>query len=238
MRNQLSTSLGVVVAVFAVTTSAADGDSKRGEQAFRQCMACHSLEPGQHLTGLSLANVVGRRAGTVTDFGRYSPALIASGLTWDRGTLERWLADPATLVPETSMRVRPVAEAQMRLDLIAFLEGANDAGQESARNKTGNGAAMGGMRARRMPNLKEVEVKRQVTKIRYCKDAYRVTLGTGNTYTFWEFNLRFKSDSSADGPHSGAPALVGQGMRGDRAQVVFADPGEISAFIVKECPGG
>ena len=87
-----------------------------------------------------------------------------------------------------------------------------------------------------MHNLKEPKPNQQVKGIGYCGDAYRVTLGTGKTYTFWEFNLRLKSDSSADGPRPGAPAIVTQGMRGDRAQVVFADPAEISAFIKKECP--
>jgi len=29
--------------------------------------------------------------------------------------------------------------------------------------------------------------------------------------------------------------LVGQGMSGDRAQIVFAEPGEISAFINNRC---
>ncbi len=89
-----------------------------------------------------------------------------------------------------------------------------------------------------MSNLNEPTAKQRVTSIGYCGDAYRVTLGTGEIYTFWEFNLRFKTDSSPDGPPSGAPAIVGQGMMGDRAQVVFAAPGEISAFIRKQCPSG
>lgn len=96
---------------------------------------------------------------------------------------------------------------------------------------------MGGMQGGRMPNLKDAAPNQRVTTINYCGDAYRVTPGTGYTYTFWEFNLRFKSDSSADGPLPGKPAIVRQGMRGDRAQIVFEDPGEISASIRKTCPG-
>lgn len=208
------------------TDAAAQGDRVRGEQAFGQCRACHSLTPGQHLTGPSLAGVFGRRAGSAKGFARYSPALAGSGLTWDRDTLDRWLADPGALVPDTSMRVRPVADAGMRRDLIAFLAAV-----------TQNPAAIsGGMTPGPMPDLKSLEPRQQIAAIRYCGDAYRVTLGTGRTYTFWEFNLRFKSDSSARGPHPGKPAIVGQGMQGDRAQVVFADPTEISTFIRKECP--
>ena len=71
--------------------------------------------------------------------------------------------------------------------------------------------------------------------MRYCPDAYQVTVATGDTFTLWEYNLRFKIDSSSRGPLAGQPVLVGQGMRGDRAQVVFSALTEISDFIRKEC---
>ena len=61
------------------------------------------------------------------------------------------------------------------------------------------------------------------------------TLATGETFTFWEFNLRFKTDSSKDGPPKGKPGIVRAGMQGDRAFVVFAGPAEISTFIKKQC---
>ena len=43
----------------------AEGDPELGAQAYRACVACHSLEPGLHLTGPSLAGLraTGRRAG-------------------------------------------------------------------------------------------------------------------------------------------------------------------------------
>jgi hypothetical protein len=39
-----------------------------------------------------------------------------------------------------------------------------------------------------------------VASIRYCGDAYRVATADGKTHQWWEFNLRFKTDGSADGP--------------------------------------
>ena len=51
----------------------------------------------------------------------------------------------------------------------------------------------------------------------------------------WEFNLRFKTDSSGEGPQSGKPFIVAAGMSGDRAFVVFAGPEEITAFIKRQC---
>jgi cytochrome c len=47
--------------------------------------------------------------------------------------------------------------------------------------------------------------------------------------------LRFKTDVSDEAPQKGAPALVGAGMMGDRADVIFASPGEISGFISHQC---
>jgi cytochrome c len=64
-----------------------------------------------------------------------------------------------------------------------------------------------------------------------------VAVETGATYTFWEFNLRFKIDSSLNGPVKGQPVLVGQGMQGDRAQVVFSTPTEVSNYIKIKCTG-
>ncbi len=50
-----------------------------------------------------------------------------------------------------------------------------------------------------------------------------------------ERNLRLKTDSSGNGPQKGAPALIGAGMLGDRADIIFAAPEEISGSIKPEC---
>ena len=214
----------LAAALLAVTVSPvwAQGDATRGAEQFRQCVACHSLEPGLHLTGPSLSGVVGRPAGKTPGYKRYSSALRGVDFAWTSKTLDQWLLDPEKLVPGTSMRIRPITDAAVRRDLIAYLESTES-------TETGNEGAS------RMPDLKLAPPERQVTKIRYCPDAYRVTVASGATYSLWEFNLRFKSDSSSRGPMEGKPVLVGQGMRGDRAQIVFTTPAEISEFIKEEC---
>jgi cytochrome c len=58
----------------------AAGDAKHGAELFQQCMACHSVQRGEHLTGPSLASVAGRKAGTAQGFQRYSDALKRSGV--------------------------------------------------------------------------------------------------------------------------------------------------------------
>ena len=71
--------------------------------------------------------------------------------------------------------------------------------------------------------------------IRHCRDTYKVTTGNGKARDFWERNLRFKTDSSEDGPEKGAPAIVDAGMMGDRADVIFAGPEEISTYVERKC---
>jgi cytochrome c len=43
------------------------------------------------------------------------------GLTWDRPTLDRWLANPSQLVSGTKMYFK-IDDAQSRADVIAYLE--------------------------------------------------------------------------------------------------------------------
>jgi cytochrome c len=49
-----------------------------GERDFRLCAPCHSLEPDRNMTGPSLANLWGRKAGSLPSFDRYSDGLKAS----------------------------------------------------------------------------------------------------------------------------------------------------------------
>ena len=57
----------------------------------------------------------------------------------------------------------------------------------------------------------------------------------GSAIEYPEFDLRFKTDSTPDGPPPGTPVVINAGMKGDRGFVVFSAPGEISAFIKPEC---
>ena len=199
----------------------AAGDVARGAQAARACLACHSFSPGQHLTGPSLAGVWGRQAGTAAGFGRYSEAIERSELIWDAKTLDAWLANPAAVVPGNTMPFAGIADAGVRADLLAYLQA----------------VAAGRVRVppRRLPDLKNADASAQVGSIRYCDDTYRVTTGDGKTHLWWEFNLRFKTDGGAQGPAAGKPVIVGNGMQGDRASIVFARPEDISSFVRREC---
>ena len=216
------------VAVPAVAT----GDVERGAQVFHQCMACHSTEPGEHLTGPSLAHVWNRKAATAEGFRRYSEVLKRSGLTWNEATLEKWLANPAQLVPGTSMTFPGIENAQAREDVIAYLKAVAENKAPAAK---GGGGMMMGMAPRKL-DLKNAPPAGQVRSIKRCGDTYTIETADGKREKIWEYNLRLKTDSSNFGPAAGKPVVVGAGMQGDRASIVFASPQEIGRAISEECP--
>jgi cytochrome c len=220
----------VLLTTFSLTTPTfGAGDPARGAQVFRACVACHSLEPGIHLTGPSLANLFGHRAGTAEGFTRYSEALRNADVTWNEKTLDAWIAKPQKLIPGNFMTFSGISDTQPRADLIAFLKAAKSTGASS-------GGGMGGkMTSSRFESLRDVEPQARVTAIRYCKDSYFVTLANGKTFPFWELNLRFKTNGGSEGPSPNKPVILRAGMQGDRASIVFANPDEISKLIRKRC---
>jgi cytochrome c len=228
----LAFSLALSSPVFAET-----GDAARGQRNFRACAPCHSLEADRNMTGPSLAGLWGRKAGSLPSFERYSDALKSSGITWDDRSLDGWLTDPDGMVPENEMPFNGIKDARDRADLLAFLKEATSAGvAPSQMTQQGMGGMMGGMMGGgRVPDLKALEPKMQVKAITYCHDTYRVTTADGKKRAFWERNLRLKTDSSKEGPQNGIPALVPAGMMGDRADVIFAAPEEISKMIEPRC---
>jgi cytochrome c len=221
-----------IVGALISSAFAADGDAARGQQAFHACAPCHSLVPDRSMTGPSLARLWGRKAGALASFERYSPALKAADIVWDEHSLDPWLTDPAHMVPGNRMTFPGIKNEQVRADLIAFLKQAATSDQ-TAEPTMPMGGMMGGGGA--VPNLRKLSADQRVQTIRLCRDTYRVTTEEGTVHEFWERNLRFKTDSSTEGPEKDAPAILDAGMMGDRASVIFAAPDEISAWIKPSC---
>jgi cytochrome c len=213
-----------------VSAQPPEGNATRGAAAFRQCTGCHSVESGVHLSGPSLAHVWGSRAGTVNGFTRYSEPLKRAAVVWDAPALDRWLQDPQAVVPGNLMTFQGLKDERQRADLIAYLK-AVDAGQAPPAPPSGGGMMAGPSR----PDLKTLGPQRRVKSIRHCGDGYHVTTEDGRTVPFWEFNLRFKTDSSRLGPPAGKPVLIPAGMQGDRASIVFSSPAEMGRLIEERC---
>lgn len=240
MDGSRATALAVLASIVIASQSfAADGNPAQGQRVFGACAACHSLRPGQNMTGPSLANLWNRKAGGLESFSRYSPALKSANIVWNDKTLDEWIADPQHVVPGNQMTFPGIKDARQRADLLAFLKEATQKGSQTAQQGGSMGGMMGGMSGMmaggQVPNLKQLDPANRVQTITYCKDTYTVTTANGQARKFWERNLRLKTDASGDGPQKKAPALVSAGMMGDRADVIFAEPIEISPFIATKC---
>jgi cytochrome c len=225
--------LALILSLAASELALAAGDPARGAGTFQACAVCHSTTPGEHMTGPSLAKIWQHRAGTVEDFQRYSEAMTRAKLVWTEQTLDKWLANPEAFIPGTSMSFQGLRESKARQDVIAYLKAVSE-GKAPA-----NSPRSGGMMMNMQPSkvdLKNAPPEGQVAAIGYCGDTYTVRTADGKVEKVWEFNLRLKTDSSTLGPRPGKPVIVGAGMQGDRAAVIFAAPSEISAFIRPECP--
>ncbi len=134
-----------------------------------------------------------------------------------------------------------------RADLLAFLRGGDqdrgphpseplspDEGDGQHEGK-GSMKAMGGMMGGgRDPNLKSLEPTSQrqndypivATPIASLPPTARARSGNATS---------FMTDTSKDGPEKNAPAIMPAGMMGDRAAIIFAEPGEIGRFIEPHC---
>ena len=110
--------IGLLPAMGAAPATAAD--LAHGEQLFRKCVNCHTLEPnGRNRVGPRLAGLFGRVAGSVPDY-HYSDALKGSGIVWTDQTLDAYLKDTEKFLPGTKMYGGLSLQAD-RTDLIEYL---------------------------------------------------------------------------------------------------------------------
>lgn len=101
--------------------ASADTGAAARPAAFAQCVTCHSVEPGKHGIGPSLANMMGTKAGDIPGF-NFSPALKESGLVWNDETLDQWLASPRKLVPGTRMAYAGMSNPAQRKEVIEYIK--------------------------------------------------------------------------------------------------------------------
>jgi cytochrome c len=116
-------SVALAVMAFAgspsVLRSQAEGKGGQGETLFqKRCSGCHALDADHE--GPRLKGVVGRAAGTVKTF-QYSDGLKNAKFTWDEATLDKWLTDTESVVPDNDMSFQ-VPKQEERAAIISYLK--------------------------------------------------------------------------------------------------------------------
>jgi cytochrome c len=112
-------SMAAITTPGAVSVNAANaGDPMRGKDLFeKRCGGCHSLDTDKE--GPRLRNVYGRKAGSIASF-KYSDGLKGAAVTWDQASLDKWLTNTESVVPDNDMDFH-VPKADERADIIEYL---------------------------------------------------------------------------------------------------------------------
>jgi cytochrome c len=85
------------------------------------CRTCHTIKEGDNRLGPSLYRIVGRKAGSLQNYG-YSSAMKGADFVWDEAKLDQFIANPEQIVPGNNMKpFSGLAPADDRAKVIAFL---------------------------------------------------------------------------------------------------------------------
>lgn len=113
-----------IAAMVAVSSGTAMAKSS-GEKLFKKkCGTCHSIEPGKHKVGPSLAGVIGSKAGS-TDFPKYK-ALKGADFTWDLTSIDAWITNPKKFIKKSTAMTVKVKKEKDRQAIIDYLRGVED----------------------------------------------------------------------------------------------------------------
>ncbi len=93
-----------------------------GKKIFNRCTACHSVVEGQMKIGPSMFNVVGRKAGQLAGYEKYSAGLKKAGFVWDEAKLTEYLTNPKALIPDTKMTFLGIKDPNEIKVLLVYLK--------------------------------------------------------------------------------------------------------------------
>ncbi len=109
----------------AEVAAAVVGDAAKGEQVFKKCTACHTVNAGgANGIGPNLNGVAGAAVGAHAAGFAYSDALKGKGGVWDDATLDAWLTNPRAFAAGNKMTFAGLSNPQDRADVIAYIKAA------------------------------------------------------------------------------------------------------------------
>lgn len=113
--------VAAAVAVYGAAPAAAQAID--GEAAFNNaCRTCHTTKADDNRLGPHLHGIVGRKAGAAEGYA-YSAAMKGAGLTWDEATLDKFIANPDSVVQGNNMKpYTGIDDAAQRKAIVEFLK--------------------------------------------------------------------------------------------------------------------
>jgi cytochrome c len=101
-------------------------DTESGQLTFNNaCRTCHTIKEGDNRLGPSLHKIIGRKAGSLANYG-YSSAMKGADFVWDKEKLNRFIAKPDEILPGNNMKpYGGLTSAEDRAKVIEFLESAS-----------------------------------------------------------------------------------------------------------------
>lgn len=102
----------------------AEGDAAAGKTVFKKCIACHVHDNTTNKIGPHLADLIGRKAGSVPDF-KYSEAMKKKGeegLVWTEETVAAYLKDPRGYIPGNKMAFVGLKKDEDIANVIAYIK--------------------------------------------------------------------------------------------------------------------
>lgn len=97
---------------------------KKGEEIFKQCAICHSLQPNEIRIGPSLYNIIDKKIASNKNF-LYSQALsnfATQKKIWNPKLLDNYIENPAKIVPGNRMAFVGINSAEDRKNLLTYLK--------------------------------------------------------------------------------------------------------------------
>ena len=117
---RLLASLALAVALLSSGT-AVSADIKAGENIFKKCKACHYADREKHKTNPHLVKIIGRTAGSLEDYKKYSKAIKVFGIVWDETTMAEYLRAPKKYIKGTKMAFVGLKKDADIENVIAYL---------------------------------------------------------------------------------------------------------------------
>jgi cytochrome c len=113
---------GAFCAAYVMSASSSTTQETPGQLVFNNaCRTCHTIKEGDNRLGPNLYKIVGRKAGSLQNYG-YSSAMKGADFVWDEAKLDQFIANPEQIVPGNNMKpFSGLASADDRAKVIAFL---------------------------------------------------------------------------------------------------------------------